>query len=297
MLAVAPDMNGVPTDARQDSGEKLSFATTGRRIGCLTTPLAGRFAAQVAHERKLLFDLTGAGPLQQVEADNEKAFNDLLQVLVADAGARFVAQELDKRHQDYWKTFDPRLKQITDRLEAIQRAIRKARRSLKEAAAKAPQLASALRTQRSELDEAQKQLRGAGKGVARHLNAILRRGKVERVVLDALHAVLFLALFTFGFEWVGESVCGWAARLVRVQELSRRDCAALWFVVTVALFAAERWFLGPLIDRWLEQRMSRSTLKALGFYYVERTRLEYRLAILEHETDTSYKTLQSVGLL
>jgi ABC-type transporter Mla subunit MlaD len=173
-----------------------------------STPTAGRFAAQVADERKLLFDLTGAGPLQQVEADNEKAFDDLLQSLVANAGARFVAQELDKRHQNYRKTFDPRLKQITDRLAAIRRAVRKARRSLKQAAAKAPPLASVLTTQRSELDKAQRELRGAGKGVARHLSAILRRGKLERVGLDALHAVLFLAVFTFGFEWLGNRSAG-----------------------------------------------------------------------------------------
>jgi hypothetical protein len=104
-------------------------------------------------------------------------------------------------------------------------------------------------------------------------------------------------VFTFGFEWVGDSVCRWAARLFGIQELPRRECIGLWFAVTVALFAAERWFLGPLIDRWLEKRIYRSTLKALGFYYVERTRLEYRLAILEHETQTSYNTLKNHGLI
>lgn len=262
------------------------------------TPFRGKFASLLDEERKLLADLTGSGPLQRIEAENETAFDELLQALVADAGARFVAQELDKRHQDYQKAFTPRLKEITGPLEAMRRAMRRARHSLKQAAARAqPPLASEITTQRLKLDEAQRQLRGAGKGVARHLNAILRQGKLERVGLDALHAVILLAVFTFGFEWIGDSICGWAARLVGIQQLPRRDCAGLWFVVTVILFAAERWFLGPLIDRRLEERIYRATLKALGFYYVERTRLEYRLAILKHEAEGSYSTLKSHGLL
>jgi hypothetical protein len=262
------------------------------------TPFADKLAKNVAEEQKLLFDLTGSGPLQRVEAENGVAGDELLQALVADAGARFVAQELDKRHQAYQKVFNPRLKKITDRLEAIRRAMKKARHSLKQAAAKAPpKLASEITSHRLKLDEAQKQLRGAGKGVARHLNAILRQGKLERVGLDAVHAVILLAVFTFGFEWIGDSVCEWAARLAGVQQLTRRYCVGLWFAVTVILFAAERWFLGPLIDHWLEGRIYKSTLKALGFYYVERTRLEYRLAILEHETNDSYNTLKSRGLI
>jgi hypothetical protein len=264
----------------------------------VSSPLAGKFATLVADERELLLKRTGAGALQRVEDDNQAAFDELLQALVADAGARFVAQELEKRHQDYQKVLNPRLKKINDRLEAIRRAMKKARRTLRLTAAKAqPQLASWLTTQRLKLDEAQRELRGAGKGVAHHLKAILRRGKLERVGLDAVHAALVLAVFTFGFEWIGESVCEWAAHVFGVQQLPRRECLGLWFAVTVALFVAERWFLGPLIDRKVETRMYRSTLKALGFYYVERTRLEYRLAIMEHETETSYRALKSQGLL
>jgi hypothetical protein len=82
-------------------------------------------------------------------------------------------------------------------------------------------------------------------------------------VLMPIHAALVLAVFTFGIEWIGESGC--AARLVGVQQLPRRECLGLWFVVTVALFAAERWFLGPLIDRKLEAQIYKSTRKALGF--------------------------------
>jgi len=264
----------------------------------VSTPLAGKFAAILDQERALLLSLTGSGPLQGIESNNEKDCGDLLQTLVADAGDRFVARELDTRHQAYQKTFDPRLKVITDRLGEIRTAMRKVSGTLKQAAISAqPQLAFAITTQRSRLDEAHRQLRGVGKGVARHLNAILRRSKLERVTLEALHAAFLLAVFTFGFGWIGDSVCGWAARLVGIQQLPERTCLGLWFVATLALFGAERWFLGPLMDAWLEARVRRSTLKALGLYYVERTRLEYRLAILEHESATMYATLKSHGLL
>lgn len=259
------------------------------------TPFAGKFAPLVGEERKLLSALTGSGPLLSIEAENEKEGGELLQTLVADAGAPFVRQQLRKSHKIYQKALNPRRKVITDRREAIRAALKKASRSLKQAAARAePNLASVITTQ---LDEAYKQLQGAGKGVDSHLNAILRRGKLERVSLEALHAAILLAVFTFGFEWIGDSVCGWAARLIGVQQLPQRECVGLWFVATLTLFAAERWFLGPHLDGWLEERVKRSTLKELGLYYVERTRLEYRLAILESLTATEYKKLQDHGLL
>ncbi|GEM_PF-5749067 len=257
-----------------------------------SSPLEDQFAHRFDGERKLLLELTGLAPLESVEADNKAQWSELAQALMAQAGARYVARTLDERNQTYQKALKPRLKVIADRLKAIRKAMKKSRGRLKKAAARAgPEGAAVLASEDSYLDKTYKQLRSAGKGLDRHLNAILRRSKLERVGLEALLAAFLLAVFTIGAEKIADSVYRWAA------PLSPRDCVGLWFVITLILFAAGRWFFEPRIERMLEARLHRSTKEALDLYYVERTHLEYRVAILDYETEASNSRLKSHGVL
>jgi uncharacterized small protein (DUF1192 family) len=258
-----------------------------------TTLFSGMFRPLLQQERDLLQKIIGQAPLQTVESANEAAYADFLQSLLAQSGARYVINRLYEEHKNYDSSFSPRVQAVTTSVCDLRSAIRRARMTLE----RMPAVAVGVAKQKSQLEEADSTMRGVGKGVARHLNSILRRGKLVRLLLDSLHALFILAVFSIGFGWLGDSACTWAANILRRSSLPQQVCLALWGGVTIVLFALERWFVGPVVDAWVEARITRSTEVLLGFYFVERTRLEYRMAILEHEIARMEATLRSHNLL
>jgi hypothetical protein len=259
--------------------------------------LKGRFAPLLRRERERR-RRDALLPLEIMEAEAEGEYEKLEVLLLSRSGDRYVMAELSSRHAAYMASLRPRLLQLSGRTREFHQAIARARTNLAERYAQASQSRRDLVDgQIATLDQVEGQVRDVSTRVTRKLASVLWRGRVVRVALEGAHAILLLLVFTFGFGLIGERACRWIARGMGSEPFADSTCVFIWAVVTILLFALERWFLGPIIDRHVNAKLEHQAEVTLGFYCVERARLEYDLDFLERLNGTVHRHLTSLGLL
>jgi len=125
----------------------------------------------------------------------------------------------------------------------------------------------------------------------KRLQSARRRSRGELLTLQASKAVVGFFILTLGFGrlqdlsgnlgwWLGASVgrTEWWLRPASIQ-------VCVYLLVAVYLFALDRLVLSPAIEWLVDRRTLAAREDSLKEYCENRIRLEYAVALLEHETD------------
>jgi hypothetical protein len=116
------------------------------------------------------------------------------------------------------------------------------------------------------------------RGLENTLQQVVRRGRRHRVFVEFLNAVVALAL-SFLFGWMAGEACHWLQ--AAGAPIPTALCNTVWVVTTIALFAIERKFVGPPIERWLAAQAKPAIEEACRQYYFGRTHAAFELAIVD----------------
>ena len=152
-------------------------------------------------------------------------------------------------------------------------------------------LEAAVRHALSQVGDAASQARNATQA----LRAIRRRAVARHLAIETLHALIALVIFALAFGEAADRACTAAQVAVAGYRTSDIFCGSLKYVVTIAGFVAERWFLGPRLDRFFGRYKQETMERLVVSAFMSRARLEHALAVYEELFEDLRQVLAGVA--
>jgi len=131
----------------------------------------------------------------------------------------------------------------------------------------------------------------------RELRTIRRRAVVRHLLLETAHALIALLIFALAFGEAADRACTAVQLTVTGYATSATFCGALKYVVTIAGFVAERWFLGPRLDRFFERYQQEAMERLVVKAFMTRAHLEHSLAVYDELFEELRQALARVNAL
>lgn len=131
----------------------------------------------------------------------------------------------------------------------------------------------------------------------RELRTIRRHAVLRHLLLEAEHASIALLIFALAFGEAADRACTTVQLPMIGYAASATFCTALKYVVTIAGFVAERWFLGPRLDHFFERCQQKTMEQLVVKAFMSRALLEHSLAVYDELFEELRQALARVNAL
>lgn len=251
------------------------------------------FLSQFDEQRKAVAAVTNPAAADQARDAAAQALDEQFLILNSNSGHRAVTDHLAADDTVYRNALKSRLDSLDKKVQILREAMVRVGNDLKKMGGSQ---SAGFHASGKELIKQEKLFRSFSSKLTHHLRQAVRRARIQKLLYDSLHVLAALAVFAFGFGYLGDTACQ-APRLIGFAPLTDMPCQLLGVLVTLALFIAERWILGPPLDRFLENRLHHAALAALFHYYTQRVSLEYSLERLTADLDHELTRLRQAQIV
>lgn len=121
--------------------------------------------------------------------------------------------------------------------------------------------------------------------LVKRLRKAIAAARRRRLTLQAAKTAIAFLVFSLAFDQIQKAAEEKGGP--KIEELFRTaptpTTIAVWLLAAVALFALDRWLLGPFLEGWADRKMIRSGERGVIEYCIGRLALEYELRTAEHE--------------